>query len=248
MQDPEMKMTRCLSLFAISALVAACGGGGDGAPSGPPAAALSIPLATAIANFVNQTRSTPFSVSGTATASGLTANVTGSGTMSESTAAATFEGAPAMRKTVAITGTVTANAAGANASAPLSSTADAFFDASNKPLGASGAGGYCVTTSHVPVPASAQVGSTGAWYSQDCYTSNARLSKIGTITVTYAVEPETGTTVLVKLLTSVTNTAGTSVPATSTLRVTSAGAVTRVSESTTVSADGATLTLNIAYQ
>jgi len=243
-----MKITRCLSLFAVSALVAACGGGGDGARSGPPAAALSIPLATALANYVNQTRSTPFSVSGTASASGQSANVTGSGTLSESTSAATFEGAPALRKTVAITGTVTASAAGANASAPLSSTADAFFDASNKPLGASGAGGYCVTTSHVPLPASAPVGSTGTWYSQDCFANSARLAKLGSVTVTYAVEPEGETTVLLKLLARTTDTAGASMPATSTLRVTAAGAVTRVSESTTVSASGATLTLNIAYQ
>jgi hypothetical protein len=177
-----MASIRIFILFAVSALLAACGGGGDDGPSTPTA----IPLASAMATIVNQNRTGTLAISGTATASGQTFNVSGSGTYSESTAPGTFQGTTGVRKHVVLTGTVTVS----GSTAPLNSTSDAYYDSSNRPLGSTADGGYCVSTSATPLPASVQIGATGTWYAQDCYTSSAKLVKLGSGVATYSVEAD----------------------------------------------------------
>lgn len=229
--------TRILSLFAVSALVVACGGGGDSSP----AQATSIPLATAMANQVNQGKSTSVSIAGTVTASGQTVNVSGSGAYTESTVAATFEGIPGLRKHVEVTGSVTAN----GVSAPLSFASDAYFDSNYKPLGSAAPGAYCVITSYSALPPAAQAGSAGTWFTQDCYTSSAKLSKIGSGTASYSVEADSATTLVVRFTTRVTDSAGNTLPVTASYRVTAGGALTRLTDTVTVSVSGVTVNLTV---
>lgn len=231
---------RILSLFALPVLLAACGGGGDG-PAEP---AAGVPLAAAMASQINQNKSGAVTIAGTLSAPGQSANVTGSGTYTETTTAGTFEGIAGPRKHLTLSGTVTA----AGQSAPLSSSSDAYYDSSYKPLGSTATGSYCVTTAYTALPATAQAGSSGSWYTQDCYTSSSRQTRIGTGAASYAVEAESATSVLLKLTTRVTDTAGNTLPATSTYRVTSAGVMTRLNDVVSVSMSGATLNLTVTYQ
>jgi hypothetical protein len=141
-----------------------------------------------------------------------------------------------------------ASSAGQTASAPLVVSADTFFDTGYKPLGSSAPGSYCVVTSYTAPPAVAVAGAQGNWYAQDCYASSAKGTKAGTVTVTYAVEAETATTLLLKVTSTARVSNGTTLPATSNYRVTSAGAITRVSDTTNVSVSGGSVNLAITYQ
>ena len=246
-----MKSTRCLSLFAISVLVAGCGGGGSDAPAGSvtaPPAVSSVALSAAFANIVNQNLSSPLTVSGSATVSGQTVNVTGSGTLTESTGAGMFEGVTGLRKTTTVNGTVVASLGSNSSSAPLSSTGQEFFDSNYKPLGGTAEGSYCVTTSYVPVPSTSLPSGSRSWYTQDCFASSAKLARLATVAVSYTVEAESSGSYLLKLLSTATAADGVTVPSTRTYRVTPAGAVTRLTDALTVSASGVTFTLTLTYR
>lgn len=245
-----MQNIRILALFAVSSLLAACGGGGSDAPATPtaPAAPLSIPLTTAIANMVNLSRSGALTVVGSASTSGQTVNLTGSGTYSEATTAGSFEGAPALRKTLAVNATLVGTAAGQTASAPLNSSSDTYFDSNYKPLGATATGSYCTTTSYTAPPATGQAGTQGDWYRQDCYASSAKTTKLVTVAVKFEVNADSATSLLLKVTTLASTSNGTTVPATATYRVTSTGTVTPLSNSTAVTVSGVSVNLAITYQ
>ena len=234
-----MTTTRILSLFALSALVAACGGGGDDAP-----AATGVPLATAMSNMISQSRTGSISVAGTVSASGQTVNVSGSGTYTETTTASTFEGQPALKKHVDLTGSVSA----AGQTAPLAVSTDAYYESNSKPLGSTAAGAYCVTTAYTPLPANAQAGAAGTWIAQDCYTSSSKLSKIGSGSISYVVEADSPNSAVVRFTTKVTDGAGNTLPSTASYRVTSTGATTRLTDVATFSVSGGSFNLTISYQ
>lgn len=239
-----MKTRRILCLFAVSVFVAACGGGGDGGPAQPPAAATAIPLASAMASVINQDRTGSMTIAGTVTASGQTFNVSGSGTYAENTVPGAFEGSQGLKKHIVLSGSVSVS----GTSAPLTSVSDAYFDASFRPLGSIADGGYCVSTSVTTLPATAQVGASGTWYAQDCFSSSAKLAKVGAGVTTYSVEADGANSALVRISTRVTDTAGNSLPSTATYRVTSSGTVTRLQDTTTVSLNGVTIDLTITHQ
>lgn len=243
-----MTPSRSLSMLALSALVAACGGGGEGGTAAAPAVSAGIPLAAAIAGIVNQNRTSALTISGTAVASGVTVNVSGSGTLTEATAAGSFEGTVGLRKSVAVNATIVASAGGSAQSAPLSAASQEYWDSNYKPVGATAAATHCVTTTYVPLPATAQAGSSGDWYTQECYTSSAKLSKLGTISASYALEAESADSALLRILNTSSVANGLSVPSTRTYRVTSAGAVTRLHDISAFSASGVTFNLMLTYQ
>ena len=241
-----MTRSRILSLFALSALVAACGGGGDGgSPAQPaPAASTGVPLAAAMSNVINQGRSGTVSIAGTVTAAGQTVTVAGSGTYTESTTAATFEGIAGLRKHIDLSGSVSAS----GQTAPLSASTDAYYDSNYKPLGSTAPGTYCVTTAYSGLPASAQAGTSGAWISQDCYTSSAKTSKIGSGTIGYTVEADSANSAIVRFTTRVTDSAGNTLPSTASYRVTTTGTTTRLTDVSTFTVSGAAFNLTISYQ
>lgn len=244
-----MKYPKLLALAlctACTAFVAACGGGGDNNSALTPSAtnATSFPLATAMANFVNERKSYQVSISGTASASGQNFPFTGIGTFSESTIAATFEGMPALEKSMTSTGTLDM----VGTQVPVADTTATFFDTNYNPIGNTGANIYCVVTSTTPIPTAARVGDNGNWSTSTCYTSSTKLTRLGTVTASYALEPEGDATALLKLVSRQIDTAGNSTSTSITFRVTTSGTLVRVEESGILTINGVTLNLVLRYR
>lgn len=231
--------------LVVAGALAGCGGGGGG-DNGVSAeqSALTVPLFTALANYINQTRSSTASVHGEVTAVGQTFAVTGSVVASESTGPGNFEGQTALRKNTAINGSISVS----GVTAPFSESAQSYFDSNYRPLGATTSAGYCVTTSSSPIPPTARAGDSGPWYTQSCYTNSSKLVLAGTSTTSYAIEPDTASTVLLKLLGTATDTSGRNVPVQFTFRVSSDGAISRVEDTTTFALGGDSLVLTITYR
>ena len=64
----------------------------------------------------------------------------------------------------------------------------------------------------------------------------------------FEVNADSATSLLLKVTTTASTSNGTTVPATSTYRVTSTGTVTRLSDSTAVTVSGVSVNLAITYQ
>lgn len=229
-----------LGMWVAAALLAACGGGGGGGQQ----AAVTIPLSNAIANYINQSRSSTVSISGSVTGGGQTLPVSGSATVTESTGPGTFEGQAALRKSMSISGSVSI----LGTSAPLSDSSQAFFDSNYRPLGSTSATSYCVTTAASALPATARVGDSGSWFSQTCYESSAKLAPTATSTSAYVIEPDTSTTAVLKLLVTSSATGGPTLTSQSTFRVGGDGSITRLQDRTEFQVDGASMSLTMTYQ
>jgi len=207
-----MNHTRSLALLALSALFTACGGGGSGDPS-PPAApapaaapgaapapasapneALIIPLAAILKNLLSQSRSTPFEIKGSMVLQRSMGSehfyASGSGTLSETVASASFEGVPAMRQTTLLSGSML----GPPTPVAISLTKQLFFDGNYKPLGSVADGIYCVTSSYTPPPKGIGMWTTSMWFMEDCYSGPDKLKKVGTAGTSYTISSETATT------------------------------------------------------
>lgn len=234
-----MKFLNTLFLIVSPILLVACGGGGGGGTpvsSGPVASVETFQVKSAYVNYVNDSRSLPFTISGTA--SGV--SVTGSGTVTQSTLTnTTFEGLPVLQKVTTMTGKVVGN----GVSVPLSTTATSYLD-SNYALKGSSSDEYLVVTSGGNIPATAKVNDTGNLYNANRYTTSSKTTLLGTTAVSYVLEPETASTALLKLVQVNKNTAGTvTTNSTLTFRITPAGGLTRLSES----AVSGTTSLTITY-
>lgn len=221
----QLKLSQIRVWFAMStlALLAACGGGGGGGSSAPVTSTETFQLRTAYVSYLTDTRSMPFSVTGTV--SGV--NVSGSGTTTQgSMSATTFEGQSAQVKTTTATGTLIAN----GQSIPLASSSTTYVDSNYNPLGFNGSE-YEVVTSSTPIPTTARVNDTAVWYSATRYTSSSKITRTGTTTATFVLEPDTASTALLKIIQVERNTSNT-VTSTNTItfRMTPAGSLTRINE------------------
>jgi hypothetical protein len=230
------QLARTLGLTLILA-ISACGGGGGGSPTstGPVASTETFQLRTAYVNYVTETRSLPFTVTGTT--SGY--SVTGSGTATQgSLTSATFESQAAQQKTTTVTGSITAN--GTNVQ--LSSSSTTYVDSNYNPLGSNDTD-YTVVNSGASIPATARVNDTGTWYSTIRYASSTKATQRGTGTVSYVLEPDTASTALLKIiLVERDNSSNETYRSAVTFRMTPAGALTRISESAVE--DSTSLTLS----
>ena len=74
------KYLQLVLAFCLSIFIAACGGGGSDGPPAPVTSTDNFQVKTAYVNYFNDSRSLPFSISGTS--SGVT--VSGSGTLTQS--------------------------------------------------------------------------------------------------------------------------------------------------------------------
>jgi hypothetical protein len=234
--------------LVVAGALAGCGGGGGGS-SDPVSAeqnALTVPLTTALANYISQIRHTSASVSGEVTTGGQSFAVSGSAAATESTSADTFEGQSALHKLTAIEGSISVSGIGA----PISNWTHTYYDSNYGPLGAASSGSYCVTTSSSPIPATARAGDSGPWYTQSCYSSTLKTTLKGTGTTTYVVEPDTANTLLLKLVStaSATGTGLKNVPVQSTFRVGRDGAISRVEDTTAINLGVDSLVLTITYR
>ncbi len=209
--------------MSLSTLLFASGCGGGGGGSTTVVSTDTFQLRTAYVNHLTATRSVPFTASGTI--DGI--NVSGNGTVTEGAlTSTTFELQGALQKVTAVTGTLNAN----GRTIPLSSSSTEFVDTNYNPLGSIGEE-YEVVSSSVTIPATARVNSTGVWYTATTYTTSAKLTPTGTSSVSFALEPDTASTALLKIISVDKNTLGsTTFTNTVTFRMTPSGTLTRISE------------------
>lgn len=224
---------RALSVLVVPFFLAGCGsGGGD---DGPVASTETFPLKTAWVQYVTNSSSQPFNVSGTVDG----VKVSGSGNVTRGNLQnATFEGAVALRKTTTITATVSA----AGQSASISSTVTTYVDTNYAPLGST-EGEYGVVNQPATIPDTAKVGDTGIWYTEVRYPHAGKPYSLGTDTVSYVMEPDTASTALLKLIVTRRDVSN-NITANSTvaLRVSTTGSLTWISESALI--DGNVITMH----
>jgi len=193
------KSIRLLVLSLGMLILGACGGGGGGGSTtaGSKPSTLTFPLAQAIANFVSSSHNYNYSVTGNVNGK----SVTGSGTVSYAAAVgATFEGQPALKNTITISGNV---AAGGN-TAPYAFTGEDYFTTNYDPLGSSGAGGvdYCVAQNNQTYPSTVKVGDTATIGTDNCYADSTKNAQIENDVNSYLVEADSATSALVNLITN----------------------------------------------
>lgn len=218
------------------ALLTACGGGGNSS-SGPVTSTDTFQFRTAYVSYLQDTRSMPFTITGTSSGN----SVTGNGTATQgSMSAATFEGQAAQAKTTTVTGSYTVS----GQSKTLASTTTAYVDSNYNPLGFNGSS-YTVVTSSTPIPTTARVGDTGTWYSATRYSSSSKSTRSGTESATYVLEPDTASTALLKIIQVQKDTNNsTTYTTTTTFRLTPSGALTRLTETGESSTSSLTATYN----
>jgi hypothetical protein len=214
-------ISRYAGAIATALALTACGGGGSDAPPQTTSATTTFPLAAALVNSGKDTRTVPFTLSGTGTSGGQTIAFAGSGSISATIAPGTFEGAAAQVKTLTTTATVTAQ----GSSSPLVDTNVAFYDSNFQVLGASAASGYCVYSGAASVPASAKIGDTGALYLATCYTNSAKSVRTGTVAISFAVEPLTDTSAILRITQKATPVTGAASAQDFTYTITTAGVI-----------------------
>jgi len=222
-----------LATFALMVL-AGCGGGGGGT-SAVTTSSETFQLRAAYVNYLTDTRSATFTVSGTVEG----VNVTGNGTATQgSLTNTTFEGQAALQKVSVITGTLRTD----GQTVPLSTSSTTYVNSNYNPLGSSGTD-YEVVTGSVNIPATAKVNDTGVWYSSTRYSSSAKTTRRGTASVSFVMEPDTVSTSLLKIIRIEKDTLGTTTSTSAiTFRMTPSGSLTRISE-TGVSPGGTALTI-----
>ncbi len=226
-----------IAVTAITLLLTACGGGGGSGSTGPVSSTETFQLRTGWVNYITDTRSLPFTLTGTVSGT----PVTGSGTLTQGSLSRTvFESQNALSKTTVVTGSVSGN----GQTYPLGITTTSYIDSNYNPLGSNGPE-YVVTTSGSTIPLTARVNDTGIWFQSVRYASSAKTSRLGTATTSFVLEPDTASTALLKIIEIEEDTYGTTTSTnTLTFRITPAGGLTRLSE---VGSEGNT-SLTISYQ
>ena len=241
----NMKVLNLLAITLSTAFLVACGGAGGGGTA-TVVSTSTFQLKTAYVNDLTQIRSgKPFTISGTI--NGVT--VTGNGTVTSGSAtAASFEGAPVLQQTSTASVSLIAN----GRSTPLTTTSTSYVDSNYMPKGVSsstvGAGititTYEIVTGAVNIPATARVYDTGSLITFDRYTTSAKTSYLGTTEYSFALQPDTAATALLKIISTDKDTLGAvTQTSTSTFRIDPNGAFTELSE-TAVDSTG---TLTFTY-
>lgn len=223
--------------FILAAAFAGCGGGGGDSAAPVVTGPQAFQLRTAWHNHVANAVSLRFSAAGTVNG----APVSGSGSLTLSgLSAAGFEGRAAFVKAETRAGTLTV----AGTAVPFSETQQFFFDAADNPLGRN-ADAYGVVAGPVSIPAVAAVGDVGILYSADLYGSSAKLARTGTAQVSFALRADTATTALLSVATETRSTSGGLISTeTVVFRITPAGEVTRLSDSSVVPGSNTNLTFS----
>jgi len=153
--------------------------------------------------------------------------ITGSAnTYQSSLTATTFEGKPALAKTVTNIGSIVVN----GTTVPLNDSQVAYYDTSYNPLGLS-ASEYEVVSGAVNIPETAKVGATGIVYTAKRYQSSAKTVQLGTNVTSYTLEPDTASTAIVRWIDTEKDNSGNQTASSTVLyRITTTGSITRLSE------------------
>jgi hypothetical protein len=218
-----LKLIKTIAAVGALSLMTACGGGGGGGAAAPVASTDTFPLTTILANSL-QSGSNTFTISGTSSGNAIT----GSGTATRgSLSAGTFEGVAAQQRTTTVTGSFAIN----GTSYALNDSSVDWFDSNNVPVGESGGTDYVVVTGTPTIPATVRVNDTGTLYTANRYSNNTKSVLRGTVTVTYVVESDTATSALLTLIRTEKDNSNTTTSTNSAqVRVTPAGALTRIKE------------------
>jgi hypothetical protein len=189
-------ITRLVFASVVASSLVACGGGGTSGTAAAPAVSIdTYPLRQAWVNFVTGSQTRAFTISGTVQG----AAVTGSGsTTVGALQAATFEGAVALGKTTIVTGTISA----AGQTIPYGSSSTSYFSPSPTylALGYASSAEYAVVKSQEVIPLTARVNDTGVIYTYTRYGSSNKTGILGTTTVSYAIQPDSPSTALLKVI------------------------------------------------
>ena len=175
-----MKFTRLFLLLSSAVALAACGGGSDNG----------FPLAAAYRANLESSRATSFDIGGNCVGSGAR-NVT-------APAAGTFEGAPALVKTITATNNFT-NCAGSGVV-----TSQDFYDRDYVVLGfVTPNQSYSKFVDKVVVPVAVNIGDAGVLGSAISWRDDSKAVQIGTATYSYVVSADGASTssVIAKLVT-----------------------------------------------
>jgi hypothetical protein len=118
-----------------------------------------------------------------------------------------------------------------------------YVNSNYLPLGSQG-GDYAVVFNAVNIPPTTKIGDNGIWYTERTYPSSAKPYSTGTRTTAFTMEPDTASTALLKIISTDYSSGGSQTSSTVvTFRMTPAGALTRLKDST-VSSQG---TLTFTY-
>jgi hypothetical protein len=190
-----VRLSRNLITLSITFALAACGGGGGGSSSSTTVVStLTFPFAQAFADFVANSHSFNYSMSGNDAGT----SATGSGTVYYGAAVgATFEGQSGLSQTAVISGTTTEN----NQTTPYSATVDSFYTTNYVPLGSSSATDYCVVQGTPVLPTGVKVGDAADLYVEDCYVDSSKTTKTSQDTNSYSISADTASTAIVDLIT-----------------------------------------------
>lgn len=221
-----MTYNKLFLFLSTAAAVASCGGGGSDGGGFPLAAAYSANLLTS--------RATSFDISG---------SCAGTGTRSVSApAAGTFEGAPALVKTIKETNNFS-NCAGSG-----TVTSQDFYDGNYVVLGfTTPTIAYSMFVDKVVVPVTINVGDSGVLGIAKTWTDSSKARPIGVTTYSYAVEPDgaSPSSVIAKLISrSVDPSNALASTKTETYRLTASGTLTLLVDDV-VRPDGYRITLTV---
>lgn len=196
------KFSITAAAFLSAALLAGCGGGGGGTADTSTTA--TFPIQKAVSNIYAKGYQKAFSVTGTATANGISIPFSGSLQVSESlvNANTTFNGQPAQEEAVSATGTVTIG--GQTFDLANFAQSDLYLSPSNAVLGVTTPNSYCVAQTSGQYPASATVGESGTIGAVSCYTDSTKATLTGSGTLSYAVTAGTSAGTATVTLTSAT--------------------------------------------
>jgi hypothetical protein len=229
---------KTIALFLSALILSACGGGGGGgapapvAPVTPVASSSTFQLQQAYANYFSDTKTEPFTISGSVAG----ATVTGSGvTTKTSVTNGTFEGVASVQKTATTTGTMTVTVGATSTTQAIPTTnVTGFASPAFLPLGFSSSTSYMVYLNSA-IPATARVGDSGEIASFITYTNSSKAVPTSIGNVRYSVEPDNASTALLKLITTNIGNGGVVLSvATELYRMTPTGALTHLSDLGTV--------------
>lgn len=225
--DCKRKTRRAIQGIAIvgfAVVLSACGGGGGGgdATTLPPALSVAYPLKEAYVNYITSAKSMPFTITAP------DGRTTGTGTLNESVLTSTsFEDRSALIKVTTVTGSIIRD----GQTTALSARGESYVDSAYTPLG-DASNTYGVVSGAVTIPPTATVGSAGTWYTENLYDSSSNRTLVGKATFMYSIQADASSseTALLKIIKVIEDTNKVQTVTSGTFRMTSTGALTRLSE------------------
>ncbi|TDF64569.1 hypothetical protein [Cupriavidus sp. L7L] len=186
---------RFLLVLAISFFLGGCGGDDNDSNEAAttPVQPLTVPLSTAMASLAANGLTASFSISGTVE----NVPLSGSGTLTATPFVATsLNNTSVLRTTETVSGTVVAN----GNSMPFSNTRTIFRNTVTYAVMVIDEGDAFVVFADYTIPPTVKAGDSGPLASATIYSDSTQATKVGTLTESYSVAADTGSSLLLTLL------------------------------------------------